>query len=154
MLVRELMSKTVVTVDMDDTVTWVTRLFEERHFHHAVVLNEDKNMAGVISDRDLLRATSPFVSKLAERRIDAETLERPIHQLMSRRPVTCSEDDTVAEAAQKMLERGCSCLPVLDASGALAGLITSRDILRLAAGISRAPPPSSSPSAHGRASTG
>lgn len=133
MLVRDLMSARVVTVGMDDTVQAVTRLFEHHGFHHAVVLDDDRKMIGVVSDRDLLRATSPFVAKLAERPIDAQTLARPIHQLMSRRPITAMEDETVATAAHRMLELGCSCLPIVDHVGDLVGILTTRDILRMTA---------------------
>jgi acetoin utilization protein AcuB len=127
------MSARVVTVGMDDTVQSVTRLFEHHGFHHAVVLDDDRKMIGVISDRDLLRATSPFVAKLAERPIDVQTLARPIHQLMSRRPITAKEDETVATAAHRMLELSCSCLPIVDQLGELVGILTTRDILRLTA---------------------
>jgi CBS domain-containing protein len=51
-------------------------------------------------------------------------------QLMRRSPQTCSAGDTLSKAAQKMWQRDCGCLPVVDAEGRgrLVGIVTDRDI--------------------------
>ena len=47
--------------------------------------------------------------------------------IMTSPVVTISEDSTVAEAAALMIERGASCLPVLNRDGQLTGIITHSD---------------------------
>ncbi|MDE2861423.1 MAG: CBS domain-containing protein [Chloroflexota bacterium] len=47
--------------------------------------------------------------------------------IMSRPVVTVTEESTVAEAASLMLKYGTSCLPVVDGSGKLTGIITHSD---------------------------
>lgn len=131
MLVSEIMSRAPVTVHLDDSLESVMKLFEERRFHHVLVVDDLKRLIGVVSDRDVLRAVSPFVSKLAERPMDVATLRRPVHQLMRRRPITIPPQDSVGEAAKLMLAHGCSCLPVVDTVGNVLGIVTSRDLLRL-----------------------
>jgi acetoin utilization protein AcuB len=133
MLVRDVMSRRVVFIDLDDTVEAIARVFRERGIHHAIVVDAEMRVAGVVSDRDVLKATSPFVTKLAERPMDLQTLRRPAHQLMSRQPVTIEPEASIGEAAQRMVDKRCSCLPVVDSHGRAVGIVTSRDVLRFVA---------------------
>jgi acetoin utilization protein AcuB len=133
MQVRDVMSRRVVFIDIDDTVEAITRVFRERGFHHAIVVDRELRICGVVSDRDVLKVTSPFVTKLAERAMDLQTLRKPAHQLMTRHPVTIGPDDTITEAAQRMVDQRCSCLPVVDSHGRVVGIVTSRDVLRVVA---------------------
>lgn len=131
MLVSDVMTRGVVSVGLDDTLKSVSELFASHHFHHALVLDEERHLVGVVSDRDILRALSPFVAKLSERSIDAQTLGRPVHQLMKRHPVTISPHETIESAAATMLRKVVSCLPVVDVYGNILGIVTSRDLLRV-----------------------
>jgi acetoin utilization protein AcuB len=129
MSVSSIMSRPVITVSMDDTLETVRGLFQEERFHHAVVVEEGK-VVGVVSDRDLLRNISPFAGRFAERAQDAQSLQRKVHQVMTRRLVSIAPDAPIARAAETMLLQRVSCLPVLDEAGACIGIVTLRDILR------------------------
>lgn len=130
MKVRELMTTEVVTTDMDQTLKTAQRIFNQRKFHHLIVVEQGK-VVGVISDRDLLKHLSPFVGvRFSERPQDAATLSKRIHQMMSRQLVSIGPDATVAEAARTMNHRRVSCLPVIDDAGQLVGIITTRDLVR------------------------
>ena len=79
-----------------------------------------------------LRAAFPLPISLrrpprAEER--PELREIPVGEVMSWGPVTISADDPLAVAARRMVERRIGCLPVLDDSGALAGILTESDLL-------------------------
>ena len=52
--VRDIMSKTVVTVEMDDMLRTVKEIFDHMKFHHLLVVEAGK-LFGVVSDRDLQR---------------------------------------------------------------------------------------------------
>jgi acetoin utilization protein AcuB len=54
-----------------------------------------------------------------------------VAEIMTANPVTVSQDATVGEAAQLMLKQRIGGLPVVDANGALVGIITESDIFRL-----------------------
>ncbi len=125
---RDIMTKRVVSVQMDDTLRVIRELFQKARFHHVMVL-EDDVLRGVISDRDLLKNLSPFIDSPAEDRKDLSTLERRAHQIMSRQPITATSNTTVHEAAQLLVQRNISCLPVVD-DGALVGVVTWKDLLR------------------------
>jgi acetoin utilization protein AcuB len=129
MKVDEIMSREPVTVGMDDDLHRVKDLFELYRFHHLLVLLGER-LVGVISDRDLLRASSPFIGRASERPQDVATLNRRVHQIMSRSLVVVGPETAVEEAARIMLGKRVSCLPVVAAGGELLGIVTWRDQLR------------------------
>ncbi|MEM7630155.1 MAG: CBS domain-containing protein [Planctomycetota bacterium] len=126
--VREVMTAGVTSVDLDATVESIQNLFEHSPFHHVVVIDDDHRVAGVISDRDLLRHLSPFIGKMAERAADLACLQRRAHQIMTRRPATVRAGSLVADAASLMLNRRFSCMPVVDQNGRPIGIVTLRDV--------------------------
>jgi len=134
--VGSIMSKRVVSITMDDTLAKARELFLEFHFHHLLVL-ESGRVVGVISDRDLLKALSPFIGSLSELDRDRATLHKRAHQVMSRNPITVEAGETVETAAQRLLENRVSCLPVVTQDGKVNGIISWRDLLKV-----YLPPPS------------
>lgn len=127
--VSEIMSSRVVTVSPDDTLGVVRRLFDDHKFHHMIVV--EKGIArGVISHRDLLKHLSPFVGTLSEARKDAWTLEKRVHQVMSRSIVWAQPSTPITEAALMMAANRISCLPVLDDRSRPLGIVTTLDLLR------------------------
>ncbi len=126
--IGDVMTEGVVTVQMDEPLHAARALFARYRFHHLPVLTHAR-LVGVVSDRDVMRALSPFVERLAERRQDLETLEVRVHAIMSRRLVVADPSMSIAEAAALLLEKRISCLPVLD-DGKLVGIVSSHDLLR------------------------
>ena len=53
MSIRRIMSKSVVTVAMDDPLSRIKETFDRHGFHHLLVVDAGE-LVGVISDRDLL----------------------------------------------------------------------------------------------------
>jgi acetoin utilization protein AcuB len=126
----QIMTTKVVTVGMDETLEAVRSLFERFRFHHILVIGENDVLVGVVSDRDLLKALSPFISTLIERPEDLRTLKRRVHQIMSHRAITASRHHTIKEAAILMLDQGISCLPIVRSDGTVEGIVTWKDILK------------------------
>lgn len=127
--IAEVMRRDIVTIGPGASMLEVRLVFETSRFHHLLVVEEGR-LAGVISDRDLLKHLSPFIGKLSERSQDRHTLNLRVHQVMTRRLVTAAPEETVDEAARRLLEHGVSCLPVVDARGRAVGILTWKDILR------------------------
>lgn len=122
------MSTRVVTIEMDDRLLVAQEIFENAPFHHLLVI-EDDELQGVLSERDYLRALSPHVGNINETDRDSETLQRRAHQVMSRNPVTISPHKTLNDASRLMLEHDIGSLPVLK-RGKIVGIITWKDLLR------------------------
>lgn len=131
MAISEIMTPRVVSVHMDDTLAVIRALFASTTFHHLLVVEHDK-LVGVISDRDLLKALSPFVGTHAERQRDLATLEKRAHQIMTRDVVVVSQKDSVLKAIKLFNRHQISCLPVVDGNRHPVGIVTWRDILRYA----------------------
>ena len=129
MLIEAIMTRRIVSALPDDDLKSLKDVFESAGFHHLLVVEGGK-LQGIISDRDLLRALSPFVATAAERPIDAATMRKRAHQIMTRAVVTVAPDATVQSAITLLLEKKITALPVVSAAGILLGIVTWRDLLR------------------------
>lgn len=129
MAVQNIMSTRLVTVEMDDKLKVVREIFNTMHFHHLLVVDEGR-LVGVVSDRDLLRALSPFLDSVVEGERDVATLNRRVHQIMTRHPVTLGPQASLADAATLFLTHDISCIPIVDAEFRPAGILSWRDLLR------------------------
>tara|TARA_R110002153_G_scaffold17413_1_gene60677 strand:- start:19983 stop:20414 length:432 start_codon:yes stop_codon:yes gene_type:complete len=130
MLVEKIMTKPVVTVTMDDTLRQVKHIFENAKFHHLLVVDEGK-LYGVLSDRDLLKSISPFIGTVQETVHDKFTLNKKVHQIMSRKPITLTPSADVYEAISLFNQHSISCIPIVNEQGAPIGVVSWRDILRI-----------------------
>jgi acetoin utilization protein AcuB len=127
--VGQIMSSQVVTITMDDTLAKAQALFNEFRFHHLLVV-EHELLVGIISDRDLLKASSPFTGTMNETTRDIATLSKRIHQIMNRALITVNKETTVDWAAQLLIDKRISCLPVVTEDGKIEGIVTWRDLLK------------------------
>ncbi len=130
MKLEEIMAQRVVTVGMDDNLDVIRKIFGKVRFHHLVVIEEENEVVGVISDRDVLKELSPYLETSSEQDRDLATLTRKAHQIMSRQPITASPEDSIEKAAESLLENSISCLPVISEDQVLVGIVTWKDILR------------------------
>jgi len=129
MSVEKIMSTIVVTVEMDDPLSMVKEIFDNTRFHHLIVVESGK-LSGVISDRDLLKALSPNIGTASETAGDAVTLNKRVHQIMTRKPVTLRPNAGVYDAIESFNDHNISCLPVVDDEYKPVGIISWRDILK------------------------
>jgi len=129
MLLKDIMSKAVVTVEPDDTLALVKQMFHLGKFHHVLVL-ERGELVGVVSDRDLYKALSPNIDTPAESYKDTATLNKTVRQIMTRLPIVLKDDATVDDAIDIFNLHTISCIPVVTQEGKLLGILSWRDILR------------------------
>ena len=129
MNVNEIMTTTVITIEMDDTLGQIQKIFEKHKFHHLLIV-EDEELIGIISDRDVLKEISPNVNTLSEDSHARKTLQKKAHQIMTRKPITVEPDTIVEGAASIMLKKNISCLPVVSPSGNIEGILSWKDILK------------------------
>ncbi|WP_369433885.1 CBS domain-containing protein [Psychromonas sp. MME1] len=123
-----MMTTRVVTVDMDDRLTVVKEILDHGVFHHLLVV-EDNQLQGIISEHDLLRCLSPFLGTDAESTRDTATINQRAHQIMTRSPLVIAPQCTVSDALMIMLNNNIGCLPVLE-GGEIKGIFTWRDGVR------------------------
>lgn len=131
--VRAVMQKSVVTISASDRLSTVEDIMTLGRVRHMPVVHAGK-LVGVVSERDLLRASLSNLSghRHDERRAFLHVVE--IARVMSTPPIVVSPDATVNEAAHIMAEQKIGCLPVVDGDE-LVGMITETDILQLVARV-------------------
>lgn len=123
------MTTKVITIEMDDTLGQIQKIFEKHKFHHLLIV-DDGELIGIISDRDVLKEISPHVNTISEDSRARQTLKKKAHQIMSRKPITVEPDTLVDDAASIMLKKNISCLPVVSLSGNIDGILSWKDILK------------------------
>lgn len=98
------------------------RMFHAWQFRHLLVLDANERLAGVLSDRDVLRCLGP--SPQPKNSLLAGITAG---QIMSTDVVTIDRNATVEQAVGLLLDHGINCLPVLD-DGRLVGILTNTDL--------------------------
>jgi len=127
--VSEIMSAKPVTVEMDDRLGAVKEIFDSVRFHHLLVVENDR-LFGVLSDRDLLKALSPNLGTAAQTDRDVASLNKRVHQIMTRKPITLHPENSVMEAIQVFNTHRISCIPIVDREQRPVGVLSWRDVLR------------------------
>lgn len=109
-----IMTRDVVVVSPNVTVGAAVQMMERLNIRHLPVV-EGRRLAGILSDRDLLKHRSGVACG----------------KVMTPSPVTCSPESSVGRLAQLMLEFKIDSIPIVGADGTLTGLVTSTDLLGL-----------------------
>jgi len=130
MSLHSIMTTRVVTVELDDSLEVVKKIFDSMKFHHLLVVDAGNKLCGVISDRDLLRALSPYVGTASGNARDTATLHKRVHQIMTRKPVTLHPESEIPDAIRLFLEHRVSCIPIVDQHFKPVGIVSWRDVLK------------------------
>ncbi|HEX5195987.1 MAG TPA: CBS domain-containing protein [Gaiellales bacterium] len=118
-------SDDVLTVPAETSLREAARVMRGRNVGAAVVVDGGR-IAGIFTERDLLRAVA-----------DGEQPDEGLVQTyMTHDPMTLPSDHAPSEAAQIMSERRCRHIPVVD-EGRLVGIVSIRDLV--GAGLQMAP---------------
>ena len=129
MSISQIMSTRVVSVHMDDSLQSLRELFAATGFHHLVVVS-DNILKGIISDRDLMKAVSPFVDTISERILDRATLDRKAHQIMTREVITLTSNDSIYTAITLFNQNKISCIPIINEKKHPVGIVSWRDVMK------------------------
>lgn len=140
--VKDVMTRSVVTLDPDDSVHAAARSLARHGISGAPVVREGK-VVGVITESDIVRAVlppAPSEEGLAALELLTHTDEasprsaaKTVAEAMSTLVVEISPEESVRNAAAQMEQRGVNRLPVVGPDGSLVGIVSRADIVRLIA---------------------
>jgi len=118
------MTKALQSAGVEDPVFHAVEVMADQGVRHVVVLNDDGELAGIVSNRDIIRSAM----RDPEKRLNLHACS--VDKIMTATPLhTIRSDAQLSAAAGVMHREKVSALPVVD-SGRLLGLITSDDVLR------------------------
>ncbi|MCJ8009587.1 acetoin utilization AcuB family protein [Lederbergia wuyishanensis] len=124
MIVEQIMTKDVITLSPEDSIRTAIHLMREKNIRHLPLLNSEKKMIGLVTDRDIKSATPVF----SESDKLHEQLEMPLSTIMTTNIITGHPLDFVEEVAVIFYDHKIGCLPILQ-NGELVGIITGTDLL-------------------------
>jgi acetoin utilization protein AcuB len=135
MPVQDWMSKDLVTIDEGTSIMKASKVMKQNDIQHLPVLSKGR-LVGIVSDRDLKEATPSKATTLDIHEMYYLLDKIVVKSLMPKTLFTINPGDTVEKAAAVMLQNHISALPVVDANGALAGILTKGDVFRAFVSIS------------------
>ncbi|MEC4749064.1 CBS domain-containing protein [Methylomicrobium sp. Wu6] len=127
MTLKTVCNREVLVAAKDDSILEAAKLMREYHAGDVVIVEERKGSRypiGIVTDRDIV---IELIAK--ETAIGSVT----VGDLMCRDLVLAQEDDSIFDAIKLMRLKGIRRLPVVDKTGALAGIITVDDLIELIA---------------------
>lgn len=146
MQAKEIMTSPVFTVSPDTPVAQVARLLCEKHISGVPVVDGTGKLVGIVTEIDLIKRHArihfpiylPFLDSLifleSPRRYTQDVrraLGATAGEIMTQPVSTANLETDVEEIATLMVDDRVNPIPILDESGALVGIVSHTDIVRL-----------------------
>ena len=130
MPVQNWMTTDVVSVGPDTSLLKVGKLMKDHHIRRIPVVDDNGQVVGIISDRDVRDASPSKATTLDMYEMHYLLAELKAKNIMTAKPITVKPTDTVEQAALIMLDNKVGGLPVVDDSGKLVGIISDHDVFK------------------------
>ncbi len=117
--IRSIMTKSIITVSPETTLTDISKLFRNKRIHHIPVV-KDLKLVGLITTYDLWKLNQP----------EENYQHIYVSEVMNRNVCKISPLDKVGTAAELLMDKRFHALPVVNLRGELKGIVTSFDILK------------------------
>jgi len=113
---QQIMSSRVICINQNQNTQIAQQLMQKHNFHHLPVIDQQAQLQGLISDRDLL-AQGTSNSTL-------------VTSIMQTKVLCAARNTPIREIAEAMLEYRIGALPLIDSNNKVEGIITRHDILQ------------------------
>ena len=130
--VSDLMTREVVTIDANESLSLADDIMQLGRIRHMPVVDEDQNLIGIISQRDLFRGALAAALGFGRHAQDKMLGSLRAKEIMHSEVLTIHPDASIEEAADIMLTRKVGCLVVTEAQQ-IVGILTESDFVRLVA---------------------
>ncbi len=130
MLVKDWMTKEVITLDENESILKAMQILKEYQFRRLPITRYGK-LTGILTDKDI-KAYLPSKIITCNFKDFFETLsEVKVRNVMTKNPIKVKPTDTIGYASVVMLENRISGLPVVNDENYVVGIITQTDIFKL-----------------------
>ena len=130
--VRDVMTRDPKTLGRNDQISLADDLMKQERIRHLPVLDDDGELVGIVSQRDMFRGALAHAlgyGETAQRRMLGLLV---VKEVMTTQVVTVEPDAPITDAARTMVDRKIGCLPVVE-DGKLIGILTEGDLAALVA---------------------
>lgn len=130
-VIKSWMSGDPVTAGTDESALAAHERMIRHGIRHLPIVDGERRVVGVLAIDDL-RAALPVgvdLKAINDTVRDAES-SWTVGDLMTHAPEVLGPEDTLQLAAERMADRRLGCLPIVDGSGRLAGILSETDVLR------------------------
>lgn len=123
MLVKKLMQSPVIVINRAETVSHARKTMMKEHLSRLVVVDGPRPV-GTLTRRDIIKSLSDY--RMRQRDLDSILVD----EIMKAPVTTITEEESIGEAARRMVSKNVRGLPVVDPKGELVGIITKTDLTR------------------------
>ncbi len=129
-LVKDWMTSNPVTAAADMALPEAHKLMKDRRIRRLPVVDAQGKLLGIVTRGDIRGAEPSEATSLSIFEINYLLAKLTLERIMTKEPVTVSQDTSVGEAARVMLQKKIAGLPVVE-KGKVVGIITESDIFRM-----------------------
>ena len=135
-LTKDIMTKDVKLLSLDDTVETCDKFMKGKKIRHVCVMDPPTEeggkpvFVGVVSRRDIDRQISLYAGKIGEEDTDLKDLRKPLTQIVTRQPKSVSPETPISDMIATMVDNRVDMVPVL-VDDDLVGIVTSSDIIKI-----------------------
>lgn len=131
MFIDKSMTRKVITIRPEAGIIEAREKMDKHNIRHLPVVDEDNNVLGIISDRDIRSALpSVFSASLEEPAERERILGLTVGDVMTEDMITFTPHDTLTDALLMMHKTKKGAFPIVDWDGKLKGIISIRDLIR------------------------
>ncbi|MFL5022021.1 MAG: CBS domain-containing protein [Microvirga sp.] len=124
MIVNRILSlkgREVATIEPSRSLSEAARVLAERRIGALLIVDGDRPVTGIISERDIVRAVAMH---------GAKALDEPVSRFMTEKVVTCTGETSINDVMELMTQQKFRHIPVVE-SGRLSGIISIGDVVKL-----------------------
>jgi len=130
MIAADLMTEAPTTIRPNDPVSAALDALQSLEIRHLPVVDDENNLVGMLSDRDLGPLMRTFTEGADAQRIIVPLSQRRVAEFMSADVVSVDPDADIRDVIETMLDQHIGALPVVDGEGDVVGIISYVDVLR------------------------
>lgn len=131
MLVKNWMTQDVITLSHDRSMMKAAKLMKDNEISRLPIVDDEGVLVGIVSDRDIKEASPSKATTLDMHELYYLLSEIKVKDIMSRKVITVSVEDTVEKAAVIMDDNKIGGIPVVDAKNKCVGIITNTDVFKV-----------------------
>jgi len=139
--VKDIMTEQVVSLEEQDDLNKVMKVMQKGKFRHVPVVDRQKKLVGIISDRDVLRflpyrkgqrkpQSEVFRAELFDVEPHEPVIRQQVYRIMNRNVIHVQPACCFYDVVKMLNEKKISCVPVIDEDKKLLGIATVTDVMR------------------------